>query len=71
MKKDSALVEHLLEILALLGDVSARSMFGGWGIYHDGLMMGLVAGGRSLPGRQSGKTAADGRAEARRRRVDS
>jgi DNA transformation protein and related proteins len=36
-------VEHVLELLAPLGSVSARRMFGGFGIYRDGLMFGLVA----------------------------
>jgi len=36
-------VEHVLELLAPFGSVSARRMFGGFGIYRDGLMFGLVA----------------------------
>jgi DNA transformation protein len=36
-------VEHVLELLAPSGSVSARRMFGGFGIYRDGLMFGLVA----------------------------
>jgi DNA transformation protein len=36
-------VEHLLELLEPMGIVNARRMFGGYGIYHDGLMFGLVA----------------------------
>ena len=36
-------VEHLLELLESCGNVSARKMFGGYGIYRDGLMFGLVA----------------------------
>jgi DNA transformation protein len=36
-------VEHVLELLAPLGSVSARRMFGGFGIYRDGLMVALVA----------------------------
>lgn len=37
-------VEHVLELLAPLGSVSARRMFGGFGIYRDALMFALVAG---------------------------
>jgi len=37
-------VEHLLELLAPFGSVSARRMFGGFGIYRDTLMFALVAG---------------------------
>lgn len=36
-------VDYLLELMAPLGGISARSMFGGHGIYKDGLMFGLVA----------------------------
>jgi DNA transformation protein len=43
MARPSEFVSHLLELLAPLGDVSARAMFGGWGIYEGGRMFGLVA----------------------------
>jgi DNA transformation protein len=33
---------YVLEQLASLGGVTARSMFGGLGLYHDGLFFGLV-----------------------------
>ena len=36
-------VVHLLDLLQPLGDVRARSMFGGWGIYLEGRMFALVA----------------------------
>ncbi len=36
-------VDYLLELLSPLGETSARRMFGGWGIYVDGLMAGIVA----------------------------
>lgn len=39
----SPFVQHLLDLLLPFGDVSARRMFGGYGIYRDGLMFGLVA----------------------------
>jgi len=39
----SQFVTYLLEQLAALGDVGAKSMFGGWGIYHEGRMFALVA----------------------------
>lgn len=39
----SVLVDHLLDLLAPLGDVRARRMFGGYGIYKDDRMFGLVA----------------------------
>lgn len=38
-----ALVEHCLELLAPLGEVTARRMFGGHGLRVDGLFFGLIA----------------------------
>ncbi|QDF97685.1 transcriptional regulator [Azoarcus sp. DD4] len=35
-------VAYLEEVFERFGAVSARRMFGGYGIYHDGLMFGLV-----------------------------
>ncbi|PIW30622.1 MAG: transcriptional regulator [Rhodospirillales bacterium CG15_BIG_FIL_POST_REV_8_21_14_020_66_15] len=35
--------EHLLDLLATLGPVEARRMFGGGGLYLDGTMFALVA----------------------------
>ena len=43
MPRRNEFVEHLVELLAPLGDVRARAMFGGWGLYADGRMFGLVA----------------------------
>ena len=39
----SAFVDSLLDLLMPLGEVSARRMFGGYGIYKGGAMFGLVA----------------------------
>lgn len=36
---------HVLELLAPLGRVAARSMFGGHGLYCDGLFFGIVHDG--------------------------
>lgn len=36
-------VEFLKEVFSGFGPVSARRMFGGYGLYYDGLMFGLVA----------------------------
>lgn len=38
-------VEYLKEVFELFGQVTARRMFGGYGLYHDGLMFGLVGYG--------------------------
>lgn len=45
MAKTTPFVTYLLDMLADLGDVHARAMFGGFGVYHDGVMVGLVADG--------------------------
>lgn len=37
------LIAHLLDLLQPLGAVRARRMFGGYGLYLEGLMFGLVA----------------------------
>lgn len=39
----SEFVEFLKEVFREFGAVSARKMFGGYGIFYDGLMIGLVA----------------------------
>jgi DNA transformation protein len=36
-------VSYVVELLQPMGDVVSRSMFGGYGIFLDGLMFGLVA----------------------------
>lgn len=43
MARRSEFVEHVLETLRPFGPVEARSMFGGWGLYHEGLFFALVA----------------------------
>jgi DNA transformation protein and related proteins len=43
MAQGSEFVEFVLEGLQPLGGVSARRMFGGWGIYKDGVMFALIA----------------------------
>ncbi len=40
---DQSFVEHLLELMAGLGPVKARRMFGGHGLFLHGLMFALVA----------------------------
>ncbi len=42
----SAFVDSLLDLLIPLGEVTARRMFGGHGIYKDDTMFGLVADDR-------------------------
>lgn len=43
MKQASEFVAHLDEVFRSFGEVRARRMFGGYGLYHQGLMIGLVA----------------------------
>ena len=39
----SEFVEYLKEMMSGIGPITSRRMFGGYGIFHDGLMFGLVA----------------------------
>ncbi len=39
----SEFVEYLKEVFVDFGPIQARKMFGGYGIYHQGVMFGLVA----------------------------
>ena len=39
----SEFVAYLHEVFERFGPIATRKMFGGYGIYHDGLMFGLVA----------------------------
>jgi len=42
MPKRSEFVEHVIETMRSFGPVTARTMFGGWGLYHDGVFFALV-----------------------------
>lgn len=37
-------VDHCLELLAPLGTVRAKRMFGGWGVYADEVFIAIIAG---------------------------
>ena len=39
----SEFTDHLPDVFALLGPITVRRMFGGHGVYHDGVMFALVA----------------------------
>ncbi len=43
MKKSNEFVQYLLELLQGIGEVKSRTMFGGYGLYHDDIMFALVA----------------------------
>jgi DNA transformation protein len=40
---ESALIEHLTDVLRPLGGVAARRMFGGAGLFRDGVMFALIS----------------------------
>ncbi len=42
MKKHNEFIEFLEETFEEFGVIGVRKMFGGYGIYHDGIMFGLV-----------------------------
>ena len=42
MKKHSEFIEFLNETFEEFGLIDVRKMFGGYGVYHDGVMFGLV-----------------------------
>ncbi|MFC5569826.1 TfoX/Sxy family protein [Lysobacter yangpyeongensis] len=37
-----ALIEHLRDLFEPLGKISARAMFGGYGVYLDGIIIGVI-----------------------------
>jgi len=43
MAKSSPLLDYLVDHLALLGDARGRAMFGGFGVYLDGFIIGIIA----------------------------
>ena len=43
MPKPSEFVELAVESLRIFGPVTTRRMFGGWGIYRDGVFFALIA----------------------------
>ncbi len=44
MAADVGYKEHVMEMLTPLDGVSARAMFGGYGIFHEGTMFALISG---------------------------
>jgi DNA transformation protein len=43
MPKPSEFVAHVIETMRQFGAVEVRSMFGGWGLYHQGTFFALIA----------------------------
>lgn len=48
MAVDTSEIDHLLELLEPFAPLSARRMFGGWGVYADGAMLAAVLDGELL-----------------------
>jgi DNA transformation protein and related proteins len=48
MPRTNELCDHIVDLLSPLGPASYRFMFGGYGVYVDGLMVGIVADDRLL-----------------------
>jgi len=44
MNRGSAFIDYVVELLGAQGSVTVRRMFGGHGVYQDGLMFALVTG---------------------------
>jgi DNA transformation protein len=42
-KTRSEFVAHVVETMRDFGPVTAKAMFGGWGLYHEGLFFALIA----------------------------
>jgi len=40
--KRTDFVEHVVETMRLFGPVESRRMFGGWGLYHQGVFFALI-----------------------------
>ena len=40
----SDFIDHICEAFVLFGEVRAKRMFGGYGLFHEGVMIGLVDG---------------------------
>lgn len=43
MAKRSDFVDHVVDTMRAFGRVESKPMFGGWGLYHDGVFFALVA----------------------------
>lgn len=43
MAKNNPLLDYLVDHLAPLGDARGRAMFGGYGVYLDGFIIGIIA----------------------------
>ena len=46
MNSEKEFAEHVIELMNEFGEVSAKRMFGGYGIFREGLMFALIADSR-------------------------
>ncbi|MDH3596853.1 MAG: TfoX/Sxy family protein [Rhodospirillales bacterium] len=46
MSRRDVFIDHVCDLLRVLGPVAPRRMFGGWGLYLDGVMFALIEGDR-------------------------
>ena len=46
MSRRDEFVDHVRDLLRALGPVAPRRMFGGWGLYLDGVIFALIEGDR-------------------------
>ena len=44
MAADARFLDHVMELLAPLGEIRSRAMFGGYGIFDEGDMFALISG---------------------------
>lgn len=47
--KSNEFIEYIKDILAPFGQITTRAMFGSYGIYKDGVIIGIVARNELLP----------------------
>jgi DNA transformation protein len=44
MPTDNEVLDHVTGLLTSVGGISSKAMFGGYGIFHEGAMFGIVKG---------------------------
>jgi DNA transformation protein len=44
MPADAGYLNHVMELLTPIGNVTSRAMFGGYGIFQEGTMFALISG---------------------------
>ena len=46
MNKDQSFHDHVVrDLFVHIPDITSRAMFGGWGLYQDGVIFGIIADG--------------------------